>query len=375
MKRRAIVCWLSVLLLLAPFVLPARAGPLDQTGTKTYRNPAWVLTLEYPASWSMEDPAGDVVGFSSDPSGSADVSGVCLVTRSVEYAAPGYTPDDLFLNVMNKIDGTANDFASAPAGVRRVGGIDADVVSFTATNSSGTKLEGNVYRLVKGRYGYGIIIASSVDNWKQHQSSFDAILDSVQLGATPPSKTPTRTPTRTPRRPPATPTLEPTRAAPAGLTSAREAYDLARPDAEEWSPDAVLAELDCTGASLEGAAAGKCHRWDFKFMFSADAEITDLGYEVIVAEGERDSTQGGEDYLLLSDALGTDWLDSTEAVQAFLDDGGRKFLDENPEAGIVDLSLYYSNNGPMWTVRAVAEGGTRAEFAREIDAATGEVQG
>jgi hypothetical protein len=380
-KRQAIVGWLSVWLLVLA-ALPAWAGPLPQTGTKTYRKPAWVLTLAYPASWSVEEPATDVVSLSSDSSGSADVSGVCLVARSAGYANPDYTPEELFLDLMAKIGATADDFKPAPADARRIAGINADVASFTVGNSSGTPLQGNIYRVVKGRYGYGIVVASSTKTWGRDRSNFDALLDSIQLGATPPSKrpTPTRTPrppaatptpepTRTPRPPAATPTPEPTPEA-AGLTSAREAYELAWPDVEEWSPDAILAEADCTGAS----PAGKCREWEFMFMMSADTDVTELGYRIVVNDGQLDTARSGEDYLFLADQLGTDWMDSTEAVQAFLDDGGRQFLDENPQAAISNLELYSSEAGsPMWTVRATAGNETNAEFARDVDAISGEM--
>ncbi len=375
MKHQAIVGWLTALSMLALSALPAWGGPLPQTDTRTYRKPEWALTVTYPASWEVEQAAADVIALSSDPAKSDGVSGVCLITRSPTYANPDYALEEMFQDVMDQIKGTADDFTSAPAHTRPISGIAADVASFTSVNSSKVKLEGSIYRVIKGRYAYGIIVASPATAWERYRSYFDALLDSIQLGAARPGQTPTPTPHPPLSTPTPKPTLHPRLSTPtpkptpraAGFTSAHEAYDVAWPDVEPWSPDAVLGEAFCTDANL----LGKCREWDLTFMASPDADIIDADYEVVVSGGQIDTAQGGEDYFFLADGLGTDWIDSTEAMQVFLDNGGRQFLDENPEAEINDFTLFSSVDGsPMWTIRAKWSAGG-AEFSRDIDATTG----
>ena len=380
MKRRTIVGALSVLLLLAGLGWPAAAGPMPQTGTKSYRRAAWGLTLRYPADWSVEDLATDVVGLGSP--GSGDDIGVLAVGRSTLYADPAYAPSDVFNDLMKRTDVTWQAFEPTDAEPRSIAGVDADVISFTATSKSGAELQGFVCRLSKGRMGYGIVTAAMASSWDQYQADFDAILDSIQIRETAVGKTPTATPTRkatptrTPRRPTATPSPSPTAtgAATHDMMTAREAYDVAWPEVELWSPDAVLSEASCDlDANWEGDDRGKCLEWDFYFLQSDGAGMDVPGYEVVVYAGQIDTLLGGEDYYFIEDSVGAEWVDTPDIVQAFLDHGGRAFLDQNV-AHVSELRLYRGAGGAVWTVKAErASAELPSHLTLEFDAATGSV--
>ena len=371
------------------------AAPPAQDGGDMldFEKPDWGMTMQYPAGWTAED-LGDVVKFTAD-----------------DYATFAVIQDDAFRDMKRSLTGVIqtalNKMGSNVMGLRvkpQQGTAGRREALISATDPTYyTSWLGYVVQFVAGDAGYVLVCAAPGDTFPDRQTVFTAMGESIKFAGletptptpkpaptraprkTPPTLTPTRkrqagvTPTRTRTSTPSpspqrrvTPQTETTPAVEAGLTSAREAYDLALPVAQEWSTDASLDWAVCEDpAGWQGETAGRCAEWELQFLenpTAADIPMPDLGpqtednaYSIIVRDGEVDPYES-ETYVTWkkgpmasnSGVAGAGWIDSTEAAKAFLDAGGADFVpgDTRDWAGNVKVWRPSPDGPVMWKVSA-----------------------
>ena len=172
---------------------------------KSFRKPAWWLTMQYPADWRVGDQP-DSVSFIFDD-GSGDIA-VFVVVQDAAYTDLEQSLEDVVWSVLDKVNAQADSLTVEAADPRQIAGVEARSGSLRATDvASGLKRSGYIYQWVKVGKGYAVLAAASSDYTEMHQPDFDAMLDSLKIGAAAaPTKTPTpRKPTPRPRRT-ATPT-------------------------------------------------------------------------------------------------------------------------------------------------------------------------
>lgn len=165
--------------------------------------------------------------------------------------------------------------------------------------------------------------------------------------------------------------VAPTRAA-VGQT-AKNAYLLAYQATQSWQDDARLINATATwpqGARAANLAAGQ-EMWGFVF-YSPSAQTTAV---VSVADGMASlSPRDGRQQLQLLEVTG--WqMDSSDAIEAFLENGGHAFLERE---GITVFSMTLALNDPKqsgraeWLMSLLATGNGRS-FTMRIDATSGDV--
>ena len=206
MNRNRVVRWLAALLIVG--VLVEGIGPAwAQAGMKSFRKPAWRLTMQYPADWRVSEESGAVSFILDDGSGDVAVMGV---DQDPAYLNTEQSLEDLFWTVLDKLDGQADNLTVEETDPRQIAGVEARSGSLAATDTaSGLEMTGYVYQLVAGGKGYVILAATSSGYLDAHQPDFDAMLDSLKIGAAAPTRTPTpKKPTPRPRRATPTPTEE-----------------------------------------------------------------------------------------------------------------------------------------------------------------------
>jgi len=143
---------------------------------------------------------------------------------------------------------------------------------------------------------------------------------------------------------------------PAGdLLSASEAFSLARTAAKEWSPDAVLVEINTfpRPPQPDGRGSG----WKFEFNSVGQAEK----YEVHIRKGRVFQTMTGK--LSKMEPIVGRWMDSPEAMRRAADRlavcTGQGYW----------LGLSMSDERPVWRIKC-SEGGRQQAWVK-LDALTG----
>jgi hypothetical protein len=418
---------LTIVLFTVAAAVPA--GAQIHSNLEPFSKPDWELTMKIPTGWDLNDES-DVIWLTwvNLESVIQDWS-LLAVAQDPAYADPEMGLDEIFEDVISKTGLAFNLDGMEPSGERTIAREDARGMSFSATDpDSGRSFNGLVYQFAKADMGYATISMSLVGAWVIHNAfEFPAVLDSIRIGPEP-TVTPTATkrPTRTPRPTPtptepeetpmvkatkkpatATPEAEleeeettapsatatgkapaktptpktgvPTKASPktGAAISARQAYDLALPVAREWSAEAALASIEGMDVPWRGAGLGKCGQWVLAFLESTDAGAGVKAYRLIVSGGKANPGEVVEMTAAPAGAIAGDWIDSTQAMQAFLDNFGASFMRRHPQARIAPISLKQGEDGlgATWTVLASARAGNvrQALCAVDLDAADGAV--
>ena len=368
-----------VVLLLGSVVSNWAAVPARADGFKTFKKLAWGLTLRYPDDWTVKQ--GDdavVISFNEGD----DNMGAFLMARDASFADAEADPAELFARAASIAGGDVEqlaDLSLVPDEERTLAGIPAQGYALSATDvPTGQPVTGLVYQLARGDQGYLLTAAAQGYGWDVNQSLFEIMLDSLTFGrqATPATPAePTPEPTRTLRgaRATATPTVEATpRRVGRALLSAREAFDLARPVAEEWSAEAALSKVFCSRAAVTAGREGKCEAWEMTFLSNTSllAEARTL-----TVRDTGVSVTGTEDAVLELE-LGPSWLDSSEIWPLWLLHVGDDFFGRHPRAPIqLTLQQDFSERPLAWEVKASLDSDPdRASFwTVRVDAETGEV--
>ncbi len=421
--------WVIVLLVItlaAGGVTPARARLLVQEDQDMvdFDKPDWGMTMQYPFDWTAED-LGDVLRFTAE-----------------DYSSFSIIQGEAFTDMKRSLSGLTQ-IALNRLGVNTIGlnvrpqkgtagRREALVSGVEATYYVGWV--GYLIQFVVNGAGYVILCTAVADTFGARQTVFSAMAESIQFeGLETPTPTP-RKPTATPRRstptprkptatpapraatptpeperqpttppriatpaPHATPSVEATTASHVALTSAREAYDLAWPEVETWSVDAILdwAECEATVDRQDAdARPGACGRWQLVFLkdaTAADITIADVGpdsednaYSVIVTDGAVNADESEKWVVWKAGATGShtgsagpDWVDSDVAVQAFRDAGGAVFelMQDEQLTGKLWLHRPAPDAPLVWSVSAADTSvpGEKLELRTEVDAATGTV--
>ena len=253
MNRKLMIGPLTMLLIVS--LLAAGTGPAwGQDDMETFKKPSWRLTLQYPPGWEVSEESG-VVSFAFDDS-AGDVA-VFAVAQDQDYANKELTLEDLFWIFMDKVGGQAENLSVEETDPRQIAGVEARSGLLTATDAaSGLEMGGTIYQLVKGGKGYLVLALATSGYLDAHQPDFDAMLDSLKIGAAAPTRTPTpkkptprprRTATPTPTEEAETPAPEPTKEA----TDAPEPTETPSLEATE----AVIATAEISPAITVTAAA------------------------------------------------------------------------------------------------------------------------
>jgi hypothetical protein len=140
------------------------------------------------------------------------------------------------------------------------------------------------------------------------------------------------------------------------LLSAREAFSLARKAAEEWSPDAVLVEINTfpRPPQPDGRGSG----WKFEFNSATQGEK----YEVHIRRGKVFQTMTGK--LSKMDTITGRWMDSPEAMRQAAD----RLSVCTGEGYWMGLSM--SDERPVWRIKC-SEGAKQQAWVK-LDAVTGD---
>ncbi len=159
-------------------------------------------------------------------------------------------------------------------------------------------------------------------------------------------------------------------AAPA-LLSARQAFERAQPAARAWQGDAVLARVAANWqvARLEDLAGG-ASAWDFTFYSPGAGEQRSV---VISSSSTWPVAPQRPQALPSAIDLGRWQVDSQQAVESFLGDGGREFVAARQPVDFF-LILGAGEDGHMqWTAIALNSTDSKS-YEVLIDATTGKVE-
>jgi hypothetical protein len=379
LRRKTIQCTLALSLLwvlVGGAVAPAGAKLPAQEPMQPFKKPAWGLTMACPAGWQVSTDEANMFALQS---ADADDAAGLVMARDPAWRDRNYPLEDLLIDLTGRIGMTLENQTLEPVEAGRISGATARANVFAATEtSSGRDIKGYVVAFARGSQGYGIVIGSRVETFEGHSQELSAVLESIRFAAAPgPSATPTArrptstprkpTSTPTPRKPTATPTLIPTPESVSLLTTGREAYDLALPVAERWNERATLGKIECTSAAgWQGDDVGRCDTWALYFADSQNHWTDTTSLRIVVNQGQVSDSDSGEVDVMLPALFGdSQWMDSPEAVQSFLDNGGADFLARHPVEGAIlsvdmprgrttglVLEQLIADSDPMWTISA-----------------------
>jgi hypothetical protein len=154
--------------------------------------------------------------------------------------------------------------------------------------------------------------------------------------------------------------------------TAKTAYTRAEAVAKGWQEDArlVSARAAWGNATESGFREGKTS-WAFYFLSPQARQIRIFSVTAEEAVGTRTM-----DALSISDGIDlTLWqVDSPQAIQLFLDEGGQAFLDQHPDAGVNLQLILDEQNRQVWMASGFS-GSDQASLTVILDAQTGEVVG
>jgi hypothetical protein len=153
-----------------------------------------------------------------------------------------------------------------------------------------------------------------------------------------------------------------------GLTSAREAYELVVTVAEQWSADAALQRIEGRRMSWKGDDMGRCYEWSFAFVDNSEAMGPGEVRTWLVSGGRVRDMDSGETAAVVGSRITSEWIDSSEAMQAFRDNLGASFMKRHPEA-MIDIRLRQAGGDldPEWMVSATALlGAVQGERSRQV---------
>jgi|GEM_PF-1946482 len=140
------------------------------------------------------------------------------------------------------------------------------------------------------------------------------------------------------------------------LLSAREAYAPAQTAAAEWSPDAVLVEINTYPRPPQPDGRGSC--WKFEF----NSALQEEKYEVHIRRGKVFQTMTGK--LARQEEITGQWMDSSEAMLQAADP-----LSACTGQGYW-MGLSMSGDRPVWRIKC-SEGAKQQAWVK-LDAVTGE---
>jgi hypothetical protein len=207
MKLRNVLLPVVVALCFA-VAIPGAAAPVWQDEvTQPFRNRAWGLTFDYPASWdkSIDEPDAIAVGYADEEGGELRAF---VVARSTAWTDWNYNVEDALREAIERVSPPApNDLQMGEHLSRLVSGQKSHGASFTGADpTTGDEIAGYIYLFSQGRMGWAVVGLSTSAAWEStHRADCDAVLKSLVVGATGPTPTPTRKLTPT-RRPSPTPT-------------------------------------------------------------------------------------------------------------------------------------------------------------------------
>ncbi len=153
-----------------------------------------------------------------------------------------------------------------------------------------------------------------------------------------------------------------------GMT-AKEAYSFALELAKSWRGDAEIIFASTVFSDVTDVN-GMERSWTFCFYSSSSRKI----YTIVVVEGEaRPLKETGVPLGLNPVSASNWWVDSPEAISAWLSGGGGDFLARNQEVDLT-AALRFPSDGsaPIWTVVGSAEEGSYV-LSVLVDAVSGKV--
>ncbi len=299
----------------------AVAGPLPQGGELVaFHKPAWGLSFDYPSEWTLHANEDSFVTFLYE---APHDGALFVIVRDDSWADPEYSLESIFHDIMTEVGGSADNPRVEPTGGRRtLAGVTMRVARFSGVDpESRSDLAGYVLQFTVQGNAYGVVAGSPRETWPAHRTKIDRVLRSMHFEAVPTAELP---PTATPK---------PSPHAAGTYVSAREAVASALPAAEEWKSTATLSEIRCYN---EGSADGGCRNW--RITFAPGTDKSSEAYTAWVVDGQFDPEHISRDPLH-NRALPPDgWIDSSEAMPTFLDNGGAAFLEHHPQAKL-DLEL------------------------------------
>ena len=120
--------------------------------------------------------------------------------------------------------------------------------------------------------------------------------------------------------------------------TAKEAYDIAAPEAKLWSDDAYLAEIHLASKKFE--AGGFSNGWKTVFYSEKKNKL----YEITIKDGE---SRGGKekDAMKSIQTLKGEFLDSSKTAESF-------FFSHPADTEVIALKMYYNDNAKkfLWTL-------------------------
>jgi hypothetical protein len=155
----------------------------EMSEPKTYTNSKAGYTLQYPGDWIQRDETR-VTAFYSPKEDDNDkfLENVVISADDVESQKSGITLDDLtqIWVQQNQKDITDGSFKMLDQGTTTIGGIPANVVTYTFTNE-GKSIKGRGTVALKSGIAYVIVYTAEVDSYDQFVSGADMVISSFQL--------------------------------------------------------------------------------------------------------------------------------------------------------------------------------------------------
>jgi hypothetical protein len=191
------------LLLAAALVLLVLSGLVAGCGTdtsvKTYLDPDYGYSFEYPGAWKLDENATlDVTGGAAavsmvtvgDPKG-AKVDGTGVDLMMVQIYKLGFAFDETMMpDALAALEPLMADLQSQdpswkvekPLTETRVGGAPGYVTTSSFAGKDGTPVKTTSYFIFSGNIEYQLVLQATADNWAKDQAVFDAFLASFKPG-------------------------------------------------------------------------------------------------------------------------------------------------------------------------------------------------
>lgn len=341
----------------------ASAAPPPQSGSRTLAKANWGVRLTYPRAWSVITQQAEHVVLANRQTGS-----VFVIARDPGWAARDVDLSQVFTEVLGRANANVRDVAVDGSERRmEISGAAARVRDWTGYDvDNGTDMTGYVLVMPNGGQGIGVICGSAVERWERDRPVIEQILESIRIEGKP-ADADTRNAPRGSARTRATPAVG---SAP-GFVSGREAFALAEPLALEWAATATPATASCLRA---GDASGRCRDWAVEF--ARDESDSGPGVWIRVTDGQVNESSLREITIDEETRPPEGWIDSTDAFDTFLAQGGAGFLERHPGSSItLALRNSFTRPGFAWWIDVTdgADEGPGASWSVWVDAATGSV--
>lgn len=172
----------------------------DETGVKTYTDPVYGYSFEYPADWILQETDSAELGSGAaakrivqvgDPDG-AQVEGTGLDGLVVRVYELNYAVDETMLDdVKPEMDALIADLLSQDASWEvqepltqvTVGQLPGFKATFTFDWDAGHPVKTSSQYLFFGDVEYELAVQAALENWEADQAVFDAFLASFKPGS------------------------------------------------------------------------------------------------------------------------------------------------------------------------------------------------